>query len=298
MDRALGADRTPRAPTLADRDGPWVRSGSSSAAARHPVTLVVRCAIRGLVVLSYPTGVASAHLPQGSGGPISGPIMGLAMLTVASVVVSLLCGFALVVLGRRWRHRSTSRLGVVFGALVFVSGGLAVSSAVLNDLVPAVGGTLIGVFLVGPLWSLVSGGEAISNGSDETRSSGRCAHAALGAIVAHRTIEGLTVAAIYTAGSTVGVLGAVVLAGHATVETVAVGGLHLADRTRAFLAMCLVQLGFVVGTVLGQVTTVSLPSTHRITMLALIGGVLLVVGGSETYVRLRSDPSSGSARRV
>lgn len=289
--RAVG--RAPRTRAPAGRDGSWPVSRAGRpfpAGGRRPLS-VFRSAIVGVAVLSCSAGPARAHVPGDAGGSV----VGLAAIVVASVVVSLLGGFALVVADGQ-RYRSVPSLGVAFGTVLVVSGGLTVSAAALDDPTTAVAGALAGMLVV----------RSFSTGSpDDTRRGGdgtygrdRHAGAALGAVVAHRTIEGLTVAAVYTTGSAIGLLGAVVLAGHATIETIAVGGLYLGDRTRVLGATCLVQFGFVVGAVAGQATTVPLLPAHRIAVLAAVGGVLLVVGGREAYACLRSHAPADLVRRV
>lgn len=297
MGRATpGVDRTPqaRAPVHRDASRSVSRTGRSFPIGRRALVSVFPIATVGLVFLSCSADIARAHVPGDSGGPV----VGLAAIVAASVVVSLLGGFALAVAEGRRGHRSAPYLGVAFGALLTISGGLAVSAAAFDDLAVAAVGALTGAFLVRSFSAHAGSGGVIRHSGDETRGSDRHAGAALGAVVVHRAIEGLTVAAVYTAGSAIGVLGAVVLAGHATAETVAVGGLYLGDRVRVLGAVCLVQIGFVVGAVVGQVTTVPFLPAHRFVLLAVVGGVLLVVGGSETYARLRSGIASEPVQRV
>lgn len=113
---------------------------------------------------------------------------------------------------------------------------------------------------------------------------GNHAELTLGAISTHRLLEGVLVGTLYTAGEVVGLVGAIVLAGHAALETAAVGGLYgtARGRIRVVGAIVLVQAGYVVGLIAGLGVLGAIPVSARAFMLALMGGVLLIVGVGET----------------
>jgi hypothetical protein len=92
--------------------------------------------------------------------------------------------------------------------------------------------------------------------------------------------EGVVVGALYSSGSVVGLVGAVILAGHTALETAAVGALYASNRFRAGGAITLVQFSYVAGTVAGLLVVNGVPEALRVAVFALTGGVLLWTGGA------------------
>lgn len=113
---------------------------------------------------------------------------------------------------------------------------------------------------------------------------GTHAELALGAVSIHRLLEGVLVGTLYTTGAVVGLVGAIVLAGHAALETAAVGGIFdtVRPRPRVVGAIILVQAPYLVGVVAGLGVLRAVPVSARAFALATIGGLLLVVGAGET----------------
>lgn len=108
-----------------------------------------------------------------------------------------------------------------------------------------------------------------------------CADAALGAIVAHRTVEGAVVASIYAASAALGIVGLAVLTVHAGAETAAVGGLYAPlGRWWAVATVVAVQLAFVGGALAGGFLA-GIVSAGTVPLLAAVGGVLFVAGATE-----------------
>ena len=101
---------------------------------------------------------------------------------------------------------------------------------------------------------------------------GACADAALGAVTLHRGLEGVALATVYAADAALGLLGAAAVAAHA------------AAKRHAVAAVCLVQAGFV-GGVVGRGVVGAVPPAVDASVLALAGGVLLVVGAREARRR-------------
>lgn len=107
----------------------------------------------------------------------------------------------------------------------------------------------------------------------------RHADVTLGAVLSHRVVEGVLLATLYTAGLAVGLAGALALTAHATVETVAVGGAYL-DRgpLRATAAVLALQVGVLLGALVGLTTTAGLSPSVRTVLLAAAGGALVAAG--------------------
>jgi hypothetical protein len=195
--------------------------------------------------------------------------VGIAFPTVvAGAVAASLLGGGLVLAATERRPRSH---GVV-PLLVLSLGGLSVALAV-DVAAGAVIGAVAGVGVV-----VLTSGHGLTD-------CGACADAALGAVTLHRGLEGVVLATVYAADAALGLLGAAVLAVHATAETAAVGSLYDASRRHALGAVCLLQAGFVVGVVSGLGVVDAVPPFAEAGVLALVGGVLLAAGARETYAR-------------
>jgi len=216
-------------------------------------------AVLGVTLLSTP---ASAH---GEAAAASG--LSFRLVVAGVVLVSLFGGgFALVASGRLPRSAGRAALPVVVLAL----GAAAVALAVTRAPATSLAGLVAGVGVV-----YFARGAAISE-------CGTCADAALGAVTLHRGVEGVVLATIYAADAALGLAGAIVVAGHATVETAAVGWLYATDGRRyAFVAVLVVQIGFLVGVAAGAGIVGGVSATVEAGLLALVGGVLLAVGARE-----------------
>ena len=203
---------------------------------------------------------------------------GLAFPLVITAVVgtSLLGGgLGLAIYGRACRpaeHRAVVPL------LVAVLGCTALALAVTRATVTTLVGIAVGIGIVH------LSREAM--GTD----CGACADAALGAVTLHRGLEGAVLATVYAADAALGTAGAVVVAGHAAVETAAVGSLYAPIGHRyALVAVVVVQAGFVLGVVAGWRVVDAVPIVVQAGLLAVVGSVLLTVGGREMH-RRRSLP--------
>lgn len=221
----------------------------------------------GLVGLS---GTAAAHGPQGHGvEPVAfAVVLGLP-------IVAGLGGGALAIRGLRNTRTAPSRhrLGVVLGVSLAVLGVTFAVSAVTTSHQIGLAGGAVGA--VTALW--------VSRG-DEPPNRGCHADLTLGAVSAHRLLEGLALGALYSAGAAVGLVGAVLLAGHTTLETATVGGMYASRgvQTRAVGAILLVQASYAVGAIVGLGVAGALPASARASAIAIAGGALLIVGAGET----------------
>lgn len=215
---------------------------------------------------------ASAH---GDGGSTHG----LAFLTVVGVtVVAGVAGGAVAAFYRpaSCSGSSSNRLDAAVGVLLVGIGGAYALPTLGERPVLAVAGAAAGGLLVYALPSMHAG-DACTHHADT----------ALGAISAHRVVEGITLAAAYAAGSAVGLLGTAVVAGHVTVESVAVGRLHAAvSRQRAVVAVALLQTVFAAAALTGHAVSLAVSTSVQFTSLGAAGGVLLVVGLAETRAHL------------
>lgn len=141
-------------------------------------------------------------------------------------------------------------------------------SAVREDLSLAIVGILCG---------------GLAAGSISSRTGGAYhAEITFGTVVAHRSIEGLALAALYLSGSTLQLISALLIAGHAAVETIVVGGLYSDQRwSWAILAIALLQAGFVFGVAVGLLMTVVVPGHLAVVLQAGGAGALLIIGSAE-----------------
>ena len=219
----------------------------------------------GVFLVARWSSVARAHSGSSGGGP---PLDLAVVITV--IVGSGVIGGVLATGSSNTRSRfdPLGHLSPFIGPLLVILGFLAAASAVAQRPSIAVPGLLVGV----------AGAGIVAVRSDRRT----CADATVGAIVVHRLLEGITLAAAYIVGSAIGIVGAIVLAVHATAECVAVGGSYGGSkRRRAVAAVLTVQFVFVIGTVIGVLATGGLPSVVRMGALGLLGGVLFVLGINE-----------------
>lgn len=234
---------------------------------RHRLLLRLGVVTAGLV---GSRGTASAHGPQGHGGePVAFAVV------VGLPIVAGLAGGAFAIRGWQAEHAGPTghRAGIVLGVLLAVLGVTFAVSAATTSRGLGIAGGAVGA-LVG-LWALRGVGAG---------TPGCHADLALGAVSAHRLLEGVAVGALYSTGAAVGMLGAVLLAGHTVLETAAVGGTYAAGplRSRAVGAVLLVQAGYAVGAFAGLGVADALPVSTRTVVLAVAGGALLIVGAGET----------------
>jgi len=231
---------------------------------------MTRSPIRGataLLAVASSAGAVRAHGVGGGGGTVGfTAVVGLAV--AAGVVAGLTAGV------RGGSAGTCGWPGRVVGPGLAVLGVLAAVTALTRFPVVGTGCLLAGAAVTAAVFRrqhAPGGGRAA------------CARATLGAVTAHRVVEGVSLAAVYATGSALGLAGAAILAGHATAETAAVGGLFGAvSRTRAALAVGVVQAGFLAGAVGGLAGTTGLPPVPTNGVVALAGGTLLVVGAAET----------------
>jgi hypothetical protein len=213
----------------------------------------------GVALLSTPT---AAH-----GEPAATTGLSFPLVVGGVVLVSLLGGgFVLVAYGRLPWPVGRAALPVLVVAL----GAAALALAVTRAAAVALLGLAVGVGVV-----------SLARGAGLTE-CGACADAALGAVTLHRGLEGVVLATIYAADAALGLVGAVVVAGHAAAETATVGSLYAtAGRRHALAAVLVVQAGFIVGVAAGQGVGDAVSPTVSAGLLALVGGVLLAVGTRE-----------------
>lgn len=207
------------------------------------------------------SGTASAHETPGGGSTV-----GFGVVVALPVLAGLAGGLAAV--SRRADAIAVPHVGTAFGVALVALG--------TTFLVHAAGDApLLSVVLV------VAGGVAARTLLGHTAVH-RGADAALAAVAVHRFVEGTALAVAYGVGAAVGAFGAVALAGHAVVESVIIGRLHARiGRPRALAAVVGVQASFVLGARIGADAVLS--SVHvRAAVLAVAGGVLLVLGFDET----------------
>jgi hypothetical protein len=208
------------------------------------------------------------------GASISGHGLGFGVVIALTVSLGVLGGFLVV----RWRSAARNRpstLGI--SILLVILGCWAAVVAVLQ------GPVLAGVIVVaGALatWSLrdrVVGDHA------------GCDHAALGAVVLHRFVEGVFLATLYSASAAVGLGAALILAAHTAAETGAVTGLWSTGRWR-WGVIAIVQAGFVAGALGGEFLAQFITPPASLTVLALLGGALIASGVAAATSRQHVPP--------
>jgi hypothetical protein len=214
---------------------------------------------------------ATISTPAAAHGTAAAAGLAFPAVVVASVGASLLGGGAI---------------------LALVDPGAPVDGAdrVVPFLLLALGGLSVGLALDGAPLGVATGALAgvgvVATARDRgVTGCGACADAALGAVTLHRGVEGVVLATLYAADAALGVAGAAVLALHAMAEAAAVGSLYAVTRRHALGAVCLLQVGFVVGVVAGWSLIDAVPPVARTGALALVGSALLAVGAREGYDR-------------
>jgi hypothetical protein len=232
-----------------------------------------------LVALSIWPAVVGAH-ETGATAQSHDPTVPFAVAIGLSTLLSVAIGLGAV---RYYRsatrtanstHGSTARLEMP--ALLLVLGLVALLSAAAQQPVAAVGAAILGGTLA---WVARAGGVSPHDG---------CADAAFGAILLHRTVEGILVAGVYAASAALGLLGLAFLTVHAVGETVAIGGLYApVGRGWGIASVVAIHLGFLGGAFVGYHATGILSGPIVTVSLASVGGVLLVTGATEFASTLR-----------
>jgi len=111
------------------------------------------------------------------------------------------------------------------------------------------------------------------------RNCSDCADMTAGAIALHRLVEGVAVAGLWAAGTTVGLLGVGMFTSHMIIECVAIGLQQSYSRYRAIGAAVIVVTGvFITGIAIGLTGTEVLPTQW---IVAMIGGLLIALGSTE-----------------
>ena len=223
----------------------------------------------GVATLVSVSGTARSHGSIGHGGePVA-----FALVVGLPVLAGLVSG-TVVVTNRwgRWAHRADHRAGVVFGILLVALGVMLAMPAVTESrqLGMAIG-------LIGVLMALWTGSHVGTLGRVEP------AEMTLGAISVHRFVEGVALGALYNNGIVLGLVATVVIACHTAIESAAVGGLYNNIRYQAIGAVVLIQIGYVVGALVGVGGAILVPTAVQIGSTAMAGGILLGIGLHETH---------------
>lgn len=247
----------------------WMRARSGGRRAGRSLPI----AVAGLTASSTTARAHEVgHAVHGPGGTTATFLVVLGL----PVIAGLVGGMIAVRYYRRQRSAPPNRLSG--GAIGLLLVGLGVSS-----LLSAIGGhpwlSAAGV--------VVGGATALASAIGGPVSRHGCRNHAdltLGAVTIHRLLEGVVIGTLYAAGAAVGLVGAVVLAGHATLETAAIGGLTAGTQQRIFVvgAVGLVQVSYLVGAIAGLGVAVEVPGPARTFALAVVGGALIVVGAGKT----------------
>jgi hypothetical protein len=194
-------------------------------------------------------------------------------LVVAAVTaVGLVAG--VVATGRRIRlSNGTRRYDAVIGGLLAVVGVTAVLSVGFRQ--PSVG--VVGLVVGGVAGVLIAtwGG------------CGLCADVTAGAVALHRFVEGVALAAVLAAGSSITLVGAVLVSGHAIAECLAVGGRSGVGPGRAVGGVVFVQAVFVLGAIAATAGLVPVTDVPRAWLVAIVGGILAALGIAETDATAR-----------
>jgi hypothetical protein len=223
-----------------------------------------------IFVITTPSLVRAHELPPDRGGdPVT-----LGLVITVSVLIAVIGGVAVVRTGTSLRPEMHEMFGKSIGALLIVLGLIFALSAVREYLSLAIAGILCGGLVARSISSR----------------TGRAYHAEItfGTMVAHRSIEGLALAALYLSGSTLQLISAFLVAGHVAVETIVVGGLYSDQRwSWAILAIALLQAGFVFGVAVGLLMTVVVPGHLAVVLQSGGAGALLIIGNAEIAAHRR-----------
>ncbi|WP_238532791.1 hypothetical protein [Halalkalicoccus jeotgali] len=183
-------------------------------------------------------------------------------------------------------------IGIAAGTIVLLT-GLSLRPGMLAGFDRVIGivlillGVLLAVSAIGEYPLLATAG-IVGGGTVAWSISARIgthhAEVASAALITHRVVEGIVLAAVYLAGSAVGTAGALLIAGHAALETAAIAGLYVATErgsVRALIAIVLLQVGFGIGIVGGTLLALAVSTSLQVTVMAAGAGALLVVGNAE-----------------
>lgn len=206
--------------------------------------------------------LVAAHDPSAS-APDHG--LGFGAVVALTVVLGVLGGVVVV----KRRVGTARRLSIRWIALLLVGLGCwAAVLAVRQGSGLGAAGVAAGALGAWTLRNRVAGGHHV------------CDEVALGAVLAHRLVEGALLAAVYAADAAVGVGAALLLAAHAAAETGAVAGLWSVETTGRWrwAVVGVVQAGFVAGALGGEAVARLLTPPVLVAVLALLGGALIATG--------------------
>lgn len=110
------------------------------------------------------------------------------------------------------------------------------------------------------------------------RSCSDCADMTAGAIALHRLVEGVAVAGLWAAGTTVGLLGVAMFTSHMMIECAVIGLQQSYSRYRAVSAVIVVTVVFMIGVGVGLTGLGLLPTQW---IVAMISGLLIPLGAAE-----------------
>lgn len=202
------------------------------------------------------------------------PFVVVLALSVGVGTVGGLLALRYAIWTERFREATQQRLAVALGLVLLLLGlSVLLPSAATRPVTALLGGTLGCV--VG--WALLV---RPHRGVEATVDR---ATVVSGALVVHRLVEGVALAAVYVAGGTLGVAAVVLLTAHGTLESVALGvEFGTAGRWRGGVrALAAIQLSYVAAALLAMSATTSLTTLTQGLVVAAAAGVLLVVGGRE-----------------
>lgn len=229
-----------------------------------------------IVVLHSWSGTASAH--QGvaeSGTPVPFPVV-----LWVPVLTGLLGGFIAVRYRNGGTDTHTHRMDGVLGVLLIaLACSFAITSLRSSPLI-GIAGASVGALVTRSIGSHVE---------LSPRSHGTHIDLTLSGVCVHRLFEGIALGTLYFVNASVGVIGVAVIAGHTALETAAVGGLYGPRGSQAIVAIVLVQLGYVIGSVAGVVGNVSAPPGIHFVVIGVLAGALLIVGLAEIRGTVNPD---------
>jgi zinc transporter ZupT len=214
------------------------------------------------------SGMARAH----GGAEHSGAPVAFQVVLWAPVVTGFIGGIGgMLYRVRTQNHSPGHRVNHPLGLLLLVLGGTFAVSALIIHPVLGIGGVCLGAVATG--WTARR---------DVPRLEGHGHHGDLtfGGICVHRVLEGVAIGAMYTVNSTIGAVGMVIVAGHAALETAAVGSSYSPLDGWGVAAISLIQIGYLAGTVVGLGGVSVPPSVHHATI-GLLAGAFLAVGLAE-----------------
>lgn len=237
------------------------------------------CLAVGIVGLGVVPATVSAHGEVGHGGAsVAFPVV-----VGAPVVAGVLGGVITIKSGSHLLpNTSSQRMRIGFGLLLIaLAGTFAISALARSPLLCIVCGS------VGALTTVWVDRREKSN----QRQYGHHADLTLGGVCVHRVLEGVILGALSITSALIGVVGVVVVASHAALETAVVGGLYHPHRLQAFGAITLIQFGYIVGALVGVVAGASVPVSVQTALLGLLAGILLIVGIGEARPTQRVNTS-------